>query len=281
MVCEIFVGTSMRVTEKCKSSDSMRREDTAHEEHENTRNDLRGSRHAVEQFSWHTLTTDVALYSTKFSTASIRRGSNATTVNTKVRGSHEMTLLGRILKNRKGRDIHSAWNLANLQGPELLIVTSEGFAEGEHIPLEFAGKRIGGKNLSPDLTWSSPPSETIELVLVVEDLDVPISKPAVHCLALIDPLQLDSPNYLPAGGLSADRPATGVRILRSTIGRGYHGPEPIKGHGPHRYVFQLFALASSATTNRATSERARPRTFFSSITAPVIARGRLTGVYER
>jgi len=42
-----------------------------------------------------------------------------------------MTLLGTLLKNRRGRDIHSAWNRPNLQGPELLIVTSEDFGEGQ------------------------------------------------------------------------------------------------------------------------------------------------------
>ena len=84
-----------------------------------------------------------------------------------------MTLLGMLLKNRKGRDIHSAWNRPNLQGPELLIVSSEAFREGQSIPREHAGKRVGGRNLSPDLSWSPPPPETTELVLVVEDLDVP------------------------------------------------------------------------------------------------------------
>jgi phosphatidylethanolamine-binding protein (PEBP) family uncharacterized protein len=93
-----------------------------------------------------------------------------------------MTLLGTLLKNRRGRDIHSAWNRPNLQGPELLIVTSEDFGEGQSIPQEHAGKRVDGNNLSPDLSWSPPPPETAELVLVVEDLDVPTSKPAVHCL---------------------------------------------------------------------------------------------------
>ena len=194
-----------------------------------------------------------------------------------------MTLLGTLLKKRRARDIHSAWNLPNLQGPELLIVTSEHFGQGEHIPLEHAGKRIGGKNLSPNLTWSPPPPETTELVLVVEDLDVPISKPAVHCLALIDPFRLDSPNNLPPGALSAHEPAAGVRILRSTIGRGYHGPEPIKGHGPHRYTFQVFALSreTTSTVDGTKLDRARPRALLSSLTAPVTARGRLTGIYER
>jgi phosphatidylethanolamine-binding protein (PEBP) family uncharacterized protein len=194
-----------------------------------------------------------------------------------------MTLLGTLLKNRRAGDTHSAWNLPNLQGPELLTVSSQHFEEGESIPLEQAGKRIGGKNLSPDLTWSPPPPETTELLLVVEDLDVPQSKPAVHCLALIDPSRLDSPNHLPSGALSVHEPAAGVRVLRSTIGRGYHGPEPIKGHGPHRYTFQVFAFSrqASSTVDGAKPDRAGPRTLLSSLTAPVVAKGRLTGVYER
>lgn len=162
-------------------------------------------------------------------------------------------------------------------------MTSRDFEEGELIPLEHAGKRIGGKNLSPHLSWSPPPPETTELLLVVEDLDVPMSKPAVHCLVLIDPSRLDSPNHLPQGALSAHEPAAGVRVLRSTIGRGYHGPEPIKGHGPHRYTFQVFALSRQTISivDGAKLDRARPRALLSSITAPVTARGRLTGIYVR
>jgi phosphatidylethanolamine-binding protein (PEBP) family uncharacterized protein len=194
-----------------------------------------------------------------------------------------MTLLGTLLKNRRSGDSHSAWNLPNLQGPEGLSVTSRHFGEGQPIPPDHAGKRIGGKNLSPDLTWSPPPPETTDLVLVVEDLDVPMTKPAVHCLVVIDPSRLDSANHLPPGALSARAPAAGVRVLRSTIGRGYHGPEPIKGHGPHRYTFQVFALSRpvSSTVDGAVLDRARPRVLLSSITAPVTARGRLTGIYER
>jgi phosphatidylethanolamine-binding protein (PEBP) family uncharacterized protein len=194
-----------------------------------------------------------------------------------------MTLLGTLLKNRRSRDAHSAWNFLNLQGPETLSVTSRDFVDGESIPLDHVGKRIGGKNLSPHLTWSSPPPETTELVLLVEDLDVPTPKPAVHCLAIIDPSRLEFPDHLPPGALSAREPAAGVRILRSTISRGYHGPEPIKGHGPHRYVFQVFALSRpvSSTVAGTALDRARPRALLSSLSAPVTARGRLTGIYER
>ncbi|UXX91799.1 hypothetical protein N7U49_04430 [Streptomyces sp. AD2-2] len=35
----------------------------------------------------------------------------------------------------------------------------------------------------PELAWSALPPGTAQLLLVVEDIDVPMSKPAVHCLA--------------------------------------------------------------------------------------------------
>ena len=137
--------------------------------------------------------------------------------------------------------------------------------------------------MSPQLTWSSPPPETTELLLVIEDIDVPIGKPAVHCLALIDPSRLDASSHLPLGALSANDPAAGVRVLRSSVGRSYHGPAPIKGHGPHHYVFQLFALSSSPDRllYETASDRTRPRDFLASLSASVVARGRLTSVYER
>jgi phosphatidylethanolamine-binding protein (PEBP) family uncharacterized protein len=190
-----------------------------------------------------------------------------------------MTLLGRLLNNRRAGETHLAWNLPNLRGPEPLTLTSRHFGDGDAMPLEHGAKTIGGDNLSPHLAWTPPPSGTEQLLLVVEDIDVPVRKPAVHCVALIDP----AAEHLDPGALNTRQPAAGVRLLRSTIGRGYHGPAPIKGHGPHRYVFQLFALA--APLDRAPGptpvDRARPRALLPAITTPVLARTRLTGVFER
>jgi phosphatidylethanolamine-binding protein (PEBP) family uncharacterized protein len=75
------------------------------------------------------------------------------------------------------------------------------------------------------------------------------------------------------GALDGENPAGGVRILRSGMGRGYRGPAPIKGHGPHRYVFQVFALAKPITAGSLDS--ARPRDVLAA------AGGRLDGFYER
>ncbi|WP_153811953.1 YbhB/YbcL family Raf kinase inhibitor-like protein [Streptomyces sp. SUK 48] len=186
-----------------------------------------------------------------------------------------MSLLGRLLRNRRAGETHAAWHLHNLQGPGQLTLTSRDFGDGEVMPLQQCAKAVGGADLSPHLAWTAPPAGTAQLLLVVEDIDVPMAKPAVHCLALIDP----AAEHLAPGALGSRRPAPGVRLLRSTIGRGYHGPAPIKGHGPHRYTFQLFALATPVGLPR--PDRARPRALLPAVTAPVLARGRLTGVYER
>ncbi|WP_235916507.1 YbhB/YbcL family Raf kinase inhibitor-like protein [Antrihabitans cavernicola] len=187
-------------------------------------------------------------------------------------------MLGRLLNNRRAGDTHTAWNRPNLHGPELLTVSSRHIDDGGAIPLQHCAKNIGGDDLSPHLAWSSLPTGTTQLLLVVEDIDVPMTKPAVHCLALVEPAIA----HLEAGALAARRPGNGVRVLRSTIGRGYHGPAPIKGHGPHHYVFQLFALSSPLDGTGASSpDRVRPRTLLSGIDSPVLARGRLTGAFER
>ena len=190
-----------------------------------------------------------------------------------------MSLQGRLLRNRRAGETHLAWNQPHLQGPELLTLTSHNFDDGEAIPLQHCAKQIGGDDQSPHLTWTPPPPGTAQLLLVVEDIDVPLSKPAVHCLALIDP----ATGHLEPGALAKRQPAPGVRLLRSTIGRGYHGPAPIKGHGPHRYTFQLFALESPLSSNPNTPppDRARPRALLSAVTPPVLARARLTGIFER
>lgn len=190
-----------------------------------------------------------------------------------------MSLLGRLLKNRRADETHMAWNLPNLQGPGQLTLTSQEFGDGDTLSLKHCAKQIRGDDLSPELTWSALPPGTAQLLLVVEDIDVPMSKPAVHCVALIDPATV----HLEPGALAARQPGPGVRILRSTIGRGYHGPAPVKGHGPHRYVFELFALATPVADTAGTTpvDRARPRAFLPTVTAPVLGRGRLTGVYER
>ena len=187
-----------------------------------------------------------------------------------------MSLLGRLLANRRAGEADMAWNRPALLGPESLTLTSRDFDDGGSLPLTNCAKFIGGRDVSPHLAWNPLPPGVAQLLLVVEDIDVPTGKPAAHCLALIDP----SAEHLEPGALAAKQPGPGVQVLRSTIGRGYHGPAPIKGHGPHRYVFQLFALENPLGDGNPL-DRARPGAVLSAVAPPVLGRGQLTGVYER
>ena len=193
-----------------------------------------------------------------------------------------MAIAGRLLRNRRAGETNLAWNLPNLAGPETLTLTSRGFVDGGTIPREHAGRRAGGQNVSPELSWTQVPDGCAQLLLVIEDIDAPTPKPFVHCVALIDPARaVVSQSTLQPGAVSAAEPETGVQVLRSSMGRRYLGPEPIKGHGPHRYVFQLFALPVALTTVSTALEQAKPRAALAAASGPVLARGRLTGTYER
>jgi phosphatidylethanolamine-binding protein (PEBP) family uncharacterized protein len=211
-----------------------------------------------------------------------------------------MPLLGSLLKNRRAGEAHLAWNLPVLAAPDTssgadaLDLRSPSFTDGGTMPLESAGRRVGGRDLSPELSWTAVPPQTAQLLLVVEDVDVPVSKPFVHCVALIDPEQARTMpaeggafagpvgQGLAAGALSGEGTRAGVLALRAQMGRGYRGPAPIKGHGPHRYVFQLFALGVPLPAKVAgvPLQRAKPRAVLAAA-GPVLARGRMTGVYER
>jgi phosphatidylethanolamine-binding protein (PEBP) family uncharacterized protein len=188
-----------------------------------------------------------------------------------------MGIMGTLFKNKRAGEANLAWNLPGLSGPETIELTSDSFSDGAAMPPAHAGKRVGGQELSPPLAWTPGPAGTAELLLVIEDIDVPMGKPFVHGAALIDA----SVTALPTGAISASATPAGVRVLRPTFGRGYVGAAPISGHGPHRYVFQLFALATPAVADAAAATRVKPRDLLAAVRGPVLARGRLTGTYER
>jgi hypothetical protein len=193
-----------------------------------------------------------------------------------------MAILGTLLRNRRAGEAHLAWRQPALAGPETLRLDSPEFEDGGAMSAEHAGKRVGGRDRSPALVWGELPSDTAQLLLYVEDVDAPTSKPFVHCVAVISPALAG--DALPAGALSAREPGVGVTVLRGQMGAGYRGPAPIKGHGPHRYVFQVFALGAALpdTVDGKPLGRLFPRRVPAAVAkGSVLARGRLTGTYER
>ena len=68
-----------------------------------------------------------------------------------------MAVLGEMLKNRRAGQDGLAWNLPNLAGPDTLALSSPDIAHESAIHRVHAGKRIGGQNVSPELTWLPAP----------------------------------------------------------------------------------------------------------------------------
>ncbi len=148
--------------------------------------------------------------------------------------------LGRMLRNRRAGEQKLTWNKPDFQAPETIELTSPSFAHGEHMPSRHAGKGVGD-DISPALAWAGVPTVAVaRLVLIVEDPDVPLPRPITH--ARVDEIAPETAG-IAEGGI-----------------RGYRGARPIPGHGPHSYVFQLFAFDASGRA---------------------VARGRLDGIYER
>jgi Raf kinase inhibitor-like YbhB/YbcL family protein len=181
--------------------------------------------------------------------------------------------LGVALRNRRAGHHTLAWARPDLRAPENLILTSPAFDHGAPIPGRHRG-RLRGPNISPALTWTQPPAGTAELALIVQDPDAPMRKPATHALTLgIDP----SRSGIPENALTYPSPIPGIRHGKGALGhRGWAGPMPLKSHGPHTYVFQLFALDQ---------DPALPDGFTlddvtAAIAGHVIGRARLDGTYE-
>lgn len=181
--------------------------------------------------------------------------------------------LGVALRNRRAGHRTLVWARPNLQAPENFTLTSPAFDHGAPIPEKHRG-RLFGANISPALDWTPPPAGTVELVLIVQDPDVPFGKPATHALTLgIDP----SLNGIPENALASPSPVPGIRHGKGALGRrGWAGPLPIRSHGPHAYVFQLFALdqASGLPACFALDE------VTAVIAGHAIGRARLDGTYE-
>jgi Raf kinase inhibitor-like YbhB/YbcL family protein len=181
-------------------------------------------------------------------------------------------LAGLLLRGRHAGDVQLVCNdpaLASL--PPLLALHSPAFDDRGALLQRHAGPGVGD-NLSPELVWQGLPAGASCWALVAEDPDVPLWRPYLHALAF-GPASL---RRLSEGQLAPRHAPVGVVLAPNGRGeRGYLGARPLPGHGPHRYVFQLFALDAMPPD---ASECADPGPW---LRQHALAWGRLDGVYQR
>jgi phosphatidylethanolamine-binding protein (PEBP) family uncharacterized protein len=181
-----------------------------------------------------------------------------------------MGTIGKLLRGVRAEPARSPLAGNGFDAPETIVVTSPAFADGDPIPRRHAGEGVGD-DVSPELRWEGVPAEAVSLVLLLDDVDVPLPKPLFHSAAVL------TPNRDGLGEGDFHVGVDGVRIVATRLSRdGYSGPRPVPGHGPHRYRFHLLGLDRPVPPDAASV-----KAVLAAASGHVLARGTLTGTYER
>jgi Raf kinase inhibitor-like YbhB/YbcL family protein len=180
--------------------------------------------------------------------------------------------VGHVLRNlRPGLD-KIVLNDPMVASPRTFPVHSRAFVDGAPLPLRYTAD---GEGLSPPIQWHNVPAATRSVALVIEDADSPTPRPLVHAIVWNLP---GEDGVLGEGVLNAMQ-ATGSADLgrNSLLQHAYLPPDPPPGHGPHRYAFQVFALASVPERGVAPGRGG----LLDMLRDHVLASGLLIGTYER
>ena len=145
-------------------------------------------------------------------------------------------------------------------------LTSEAFRDGATIPAEYT---CDGRNVSPPLRWSGPPSGTGCFVLIVDDPDAPGGTFNHWILFNIPPSSRGlNEGYLVEGGILEGKTSYGRT--------GWGGPCPPRGSA-HHYHFKIFALDNGLTLKAGASRQQ----IADAMKGHILAEAKLTGLYQR
>ena len=151
----------------------------------------------------------------------------------------------------------------------VFTLTCPAFTDGAAISAVYTCE---GRDVSPPLAWTEPPSGTKSFALISDDPDAP-GKTWVHWVVYDLPAAARAlPEAYPPDGHRPD----GTRQGMTDFGRiGYGGPCPPSG--THRYAFRLYALdARLALPVGAAKSQVE-----TAMQGHVLAQARLLGTYRR
>jgi Raf kinase inhibitor-like YbhB/YbcL family protein len=166
----------------------------------------------------------------------------------------------------------AAFNVGLKSEAFCIELESQAFAMDQPLPRRYTAD---GEGISPPLSWSGVPAQATSLVLIVEDADAPAPHPLVHAIAVDLSPGVDG---LGEGALSSRAFEGQIKEGRNSYLQAHWlPPDPPPGHGPHRYVFQLFALASGP----AFPAHPGRGVVMDALAERAISAGWLIGTYER
>lgn len=158
------------------------------------------------------------------------------------------------------------------KAPNKIKVSSVAFAEGGTLALQQAHGDCGGQNISPPLSWSGVPPRARSVAIVVSDPDAP-GGAWTHWIIYNLP---SGRKDIGMGIAKGEIVPGGARQAKNDWGvAAYGGPCP--PNGKHRYRFYVLAL----DLHLSLPENAGQAEFAEAITNRILARGVLTGSYNR
>ncbi len=153
-------------------------------------------------------------------------------------------------------------------------VTSQNLKNGEAFSLAQISAGLGGKDQSPQLSWSGFPANTKSFTVTVYDMDAPTGSGFWHWAVFNIPATIHS---LPAGAGSPDGkllPPGAIQLPNDARLSQYIGPAPPQGTGTHHYFITVTALD---TPSLPLPKTATPAYLGFMVWQHAIARGYLVG----
>ena len=124
----------------------------------------------------------------------------------------------------------------------LFIVSSEDVADGRPLSRAQWGAGGGGRDVSPQLSWSGFPAETKSFAVTIHDPDAPTGSGFWHWAVYNIPASVSE---LPAGAGAeggANLPAGASMLSNEMRSKSFTGAGPPPGTGTHRYDIVVHAL---------------------------------------
>jgi Raf kinase inhibitor-like YbhB/YbcL family protein len=173
------------------------------------------------------------------------------------------------------------WNpYENLPPAASFSLTSSDLREGEKLAMPQVSRIFGagGEDVSPQLSWSGFPSDTKSFVVTMCDPEAPTVTGFWHWAVVNIPAHVtelptgagdESGSGLPPGAFQLPNDARTAR---------YVGAGPPEGHGRHRYIFAVLALAAEKIE---IDREATPALLMFNLFSGTLGRAFLEGWYER
>jgi hypothetical protein len=153
--------------------------------------------------------------------------------------------------------------------PQTLTVSSPDIANGQSIAKKFTAD---GANLSPAISWSTPPDKTASFALIAADPDAP-GGDWIHWVVYDIPAnEKGLPANVSNEEVILNHARQGKNSFRKT---GYGGPQPPPGK-LHHYYFTVYAL-----DGRGLPKGLDASGLLKSMQGHILGTGRLMGTYKR